>query len=500
MLSEGDVIKLLFGFKLKYLRQQNGLGLEELAEKSGLSKSYIHDLERGRKYPKVEKINTLANALGVEYDYLVSRKSSKKMQPVVDLLTSDLLKEFPLDEFGISTSKLVELLANTPERVNAFISTIMNITRHYQVEREHLYFTALRSYQNLHDNYFPELEYQAQQCRKEYGFDESKLASLEQLETLVFNSFDIKIDRQRMVEEIAQNPCRSYFSEANRTLFLRKGLTDEQERFLICRELAFQYLQLSPRPLETRILDVQNFEILLNNFKASYFASAFIMNESQMIEDIEAFANQTTWNPASLGQFLPAYGITPEMLMQRLTNLLPHHFELSDLFFIRLQSDERLEEYRMTKELHLARLHSPYANALDEHYCRRWVSVNILQEAQGQASQPGQPAVLIDAQLSEYWQTDSAYLCLSMSRPAPDVYGKYSSVTLGLQINEELRARFRFLSDPRLPVRTVNTTCERCSIPDCSDRAQPAVELEVKSETRHFKEQLKKLDSLPDTP
>lgn len=149
----------------------------------------------------------------------------------------------------------------------------------------------------------------------------------------------------------------------------------------------------------------------------------------------------------------------------------------------------------MTKELHLARLHSPYANALDENYCRRWVSVNIIKKARQLSSTPGKSAVLIEAQVSQYWQTDKAYLCLSMARPYPDVNGNYSSVTLGLQVNETLRARFRFMSDPKLPTRIVNTTCERCSIPDCEARVCPAVELEGKTKVQQIKGQLRRLDS-----
>ncbi|MCG8328446.1 MAG: helix-turn-helix domain-containing protein [Chitinophagales bacterium] len=499
MLTEADIIKLLFGFKLKYLRQNKGLSLEELATQSGLSKSYIHDLEKGKKYPKVAKISTLANALEVEYDYLVSRRASKRMQPVVDLLTSDLLKEFPLGEFGVSTDKLVELLANTPEKVNAFIETIMNITRHYQLDREHLYFTALRSYQNLHDNYFPELEEAASTCCKALNIPSGQRLSLHILEDLLKKVYAISIDREQLSQQLDSENCRSYYAANKKVIFLRKGLSTAQERFILCRELGFQYLGLNPRPYETRILEVADFETLLNNFRASYFASALVMNEEEMIRDIEIWSNENIWNPNALSAILNKYEATPEMLLQRLTNLLPHHFGLSDLFFIRLQAPENLNHYRMTKELHLSRLHSPYANALNEHYCRRWVSVNIIK----QARHTKQKDILIQAQVSQYpdiasphygRRSEASYLCLSMARTQANSEGAYSSVTLGLQVNEPLRARFRFLSDPNLATRVVNTTCERCSISDCEARVCPASALEEKTSSQKTLELLRMLD------
>lgn len=491
MLTDAEVVKLLFGFKLKYLRTELGLGLEELASKSGLSKSYIHELEKGKKYPKVDKIHILAKALGVDYDYLVSRRASKKIQPVIDLLTSDVLREFPLDDFGVSTNLLMELLVNAPERVTAFISTMTHMIRHFQVTREHLYFTALRAFQNLKNNYFLEVEDQVKCFRETHNLPDVLDDGTIHLEQLLETAYGVQVDRQRFSELITSGSCRSYYAEEHKVLYLRDGLSSAQERFLLGRELAFQYTQWQPRPYETRILEVPNFEVLYNNFQASYFSSALLMNEDTLVKDIKEWAQDIVWNPDRLTRFLTKYQVTPEMLLQRMSNLLPHHLGLSDLFFIRLQADEELTAYRMTKELHLDRPHNPYANALNEHYCRRWVSVNIIK----QARQTRQKEVLIQAQMSEYWKAENTYFCFSLARPSSTSRGKFSSVTIGLQLNEALREQFRFLNDPKLSRRIVNTTCERCSVPDCEARVRPALVLEEKSENQLLMEQLRRLDT-----
>ena len=494
MLSESEVIKLLFGFKLKYLRQEQGLGLEELAARTGLSKSYIHDIEKGKKYPKVDKINTLATGLGVEYDFLVSRRASKKMQPVVDLLTSDLLKEFPLEQFGIQTPKLLELMATTPDRANAFISTITGITRHYQLEREHLYFTALRSFQDLHDNYFPELEEIAAAIRRELHLPTGKEMDVAMMTKALQEHFQIRVDYEGLAKVTAWGECRSYYSKAMRVLYIREDLSPAQQRFLLGRELAFQHQQWTQRPYETRILEVPDFETLLNNFQASYVASALLMDETAMVEDIRTWMEARSWRPHQLKQFLVDYEVTPEMLLQRLTNLLPHHFGLGDLFFIRLQGDRDLKHYRMTKELHLSQQHSPYANALNEHYCRRWVSVNIIKQARQRLSDSEEPAILIDAQISRYWATTNEYLCISMARSEAGSNQNLSSVTLGLMINDHSRELIGFLGDTSVPTRIVNTTCERCSVPDCEARVVPPLALEQGKRVKRIKEQLEQLD------
>ncbi|MCB0635621.1 MAG: helix-turn-helix domain-containing protein [Lewinella sp.] len=494
MLSEAEVIKLLFGFKLKYLRQESGLGLEDLAARTGLSKSYIHDIEKGKKYPKVDKIHTLATGLGVEYDFLVSRRVSKKMQPVVDLLTSDFFKEFPLDTFGIHTDKLMELLVTAPDKVNAFISTIIGVARHYQLEREHLYFTALRAYQDLHDNYFPDLEAAARACRTALSLPVQRKLTVAALENALREHYGITVDRRALGGLSELKGSRSYYSTSRRILYLAPGLTPARERFLLAREIAFQHQGWEKRPYLTRIIEVPDFETLHNNFRASYLASALLMEEEQLLRDLREWAATTAWDDQHLRRWLYDYQVTPEMLLQRLTNLLPAHFGINDLFFIRLQADEGLRRYQMTKELHLARQHNPYANALNEHYCRRWVSVNIIKQARQRQSLVQEPTILTEAQISSYYDTPNAYFCLSMAVCDPGSPQALNSVTLGLLVNDHLRSTFRFLADPQLPVRTVNTTCERCAIPDCEARVTPPRGLEQGRKIARMQAQLKTLD------
>ncbi len=463
MIGQDEIIKLIFAFKLKYLRLQKGFSLQELSDETGLSTSYLHDIERAKKYPKVKKIQALAQAFGVDYNYMVSTQSSKKMQPIVDLLQSDFFKEFPLDAFGISTYKLFELFSNTPDRVNAFISTITKIARNYQLRNEHFYSAALRSFQDMHDNYFEDIEAAVQAFRAEFSV---KTIDTNTLETLLTQQYDIQIDRTKLAQQAALQDRRSYYSAGQKVLFLHKNLSDAQQRFLLGRELAFQYLAFEERPYLTRLEQIDSFEELLNNFKASYFSAALLMDEQQVLNDFRAFAQLPTWQPEALRQLIEDYKVTPEMFLQRLTNLFVKHFDIHDVFFIRLSTSDELNRFDMTKELHLSRLHNPYANEREEHYCRRWVSINILKKLAVSSTQ----GALVDAQISHYWNTENQYLCLSIATPDFDNPSKFSSVTVGCLVNEKLRSLFRFLGDPKLPTRIVHTTCERCEIPDCEAR------------------------------
>ena len=52
--------------KLKALRARQGLTQEQLAEKSGVSRTYLARLETGRQDPTLSTLEKLAQALGVK--------------------------------------------------------------------------------------------------------------------------------------------------------------------------------------------------------------------------------------------------------------------------------------------------------------------------------------------------------------------------------------------------------------------------------------------------
>ena len=104
---ERDYIKLIFGLKLKQARTNKNLSLFGLAKITGLSKSYLNEIEKGKKYPKRDKIVLLSEALETTYDQLVSLKLDKNLAPIGEILQSRILKEIPLDIFGIKESDLI---------------------------------------------------------------------------------------------------------------------------------------------------------------------------------------------------------------------------------------------------------------------------------------------------------------------------------------------------------------------------------------------------------
>ncbi len=474
MTLNSEKVRLIFGLKLKHLRQEKGVSLSELAAQSGLSVSYLNEIEKGKKYPKAEKIVALAAALGVDYDALVSMKLSKKLEPIAELLRSNILSELPLEMLGLDAASLLSLLSDAPAQIAAFISTLIEISRNYGLRVESFYFSVLRSFQEMHDNHFPDLEAEAERFLATQSGGRLDGVFLEnQLKTAYGYRFEAFSDASH--PDLAG--LRSVlFPGAAPTLLLNEQLGPEQRTFTLAREVGYEWLGLKIRSLESSVVEAESFAQVLNNFRASYFARAILMPRKVVTARLKAFFALKRWDETMLPGLLTEFQVTPELLLLRVSSLLSSEFGLNQQFFLRFDHVAGQSRFELAKEMHLARLHNPHGTS-NEHYCRRWVSLTMLQELadlQAKNQWNGQP--LCRGQVSEYHGTNDRYLALALAKPSPPKPGLNSSVTLGLAVDDTLRKTIKFLDDPALGLRIVNETCERCPLPDCQERVAPPTE------------------------
>lgn len=74
------------GLKIRDLRRARGLTLEQMAQATGSSKSYMWEVEnKDVARPSGEKLNRLAAALGVTPEYLVDASRTEATEDVTDV-------------------------------------------------------------------------------------------------------------------------------------------------------------------------------------------------------------------------------------------------------------------------------------------------------------------------------------------------------------------------------------------------------------------------------
>lgn len=479
---KNEHIRLIFGLKLKQLRQEKGMSLQDLSTKSGISNSYINEIEKGKKYPKTDKINSLASALGVEYDQLVSLKLDKKLEPIAKLLRSNLLTEIPFDFFGVDSAQILELFSSAPAKLSAFINAIFEIGKNYNLSVEKFYFAALRSYQELHQNYFPELEKEAELFIAEKTKPSTDFLSEDSLAVLLRDLYGIEIEYFDEEDQPIISNMRAVFRPKSKILMINKRISTNQRAFTMAKELGFQYMNLKIRPYTSSSIEVQSFDEVLNNFKASYFAGAILIKKNVIITALEEWFATETWNPDTLIEMSEKFCATPETLFYRITNVLPHHFGIDKFLFMRFDALPGSQKYFLTKELHLSKRLGPQENR-EEHYCRRWVSISILDHLSSKQIAGKYDRPIVDAQKSYLSDRKDNFFVFSMARRLNILKQLNISVSLGFEVDEKLKSKIKFLSDPKINRQEVNQTCERCGIFDCKERvAAPTLLQKLRSQ------------------
>ncbi len=482
--------RIIFGLKVKQLRQEQGLSFSDLSKMSGMSLSYLNEIEKGKKFPKLDKVKNLAKALGTTVEELTNGELGRNLAPVTQLLQSNFLNELPLELFGIELSKVAEIVAQAPMRVGAFISTLLELSRSYALREENFYFAALRSYLELHDNYFPELEKSVDNFVQKHNLGDLRPVPPRVLGSLLETQYDYTIVTDGLDAHPDLKMLRAVFLPEQKKLLLNGDLTLVQRGFQFGKELAFNHLRLTQRANTSSLLRSRVFEEVLNHSKATYFSVALHIPLQPFTEKIREFFALPAWDGKAFLGLMQRFNATPEMFFHRLTNVLPQFFGLREIFFLRFLHEPKTDEFTIDKELHLNRRHHPHENGLFEHYCRRWVSLSLLQEI---LAEEDKGTIRIDVQRSHYYATEDEYLCITLARmgyPRPE---KNVSVTLGFLLNDQLRKTIAWHADPAIPQRQVNTTCERCPIEDCTERAAPPVIVQKRARYQRIKSALQSL-------
>ena len=102
--------KEVFAKNLKMYMERRGKTQKELAEIVGVSAPTMHDWLKGKKYPRIDKIEILADYFGILKSDLIE---DKKEKPAID------------DGFTENKRKLIEFAKSVPEEKADLILRVM---------------------------------------------------------------------------------------------------------------------------------------------------------------------------------------------------------------------------------------------------------------------------------------------------------------------------------------------------------------------------------------
>jgi transcriptional regulator with XRE-family HTH domain len=502
MAVSAEHLRFILGLKLKTLRQQQDRSLQDVAAAAGLSVSYLSEIEKGKKYPKPDKLLRLAQTLGVPFDELVSLKVHEALDPLKSAFSSTFMQEFPFELYGLETGDLFSLVTGSPEKTAALVRTFLEIRQMYDVQVEHFLFAALRSYQQMHGNYFEELEDAASLFREARGWPADRPIGEARLRAYLEQTYGYVIDLDTLPSHPDLKGFRSVYVDGSPPRLLVNGrLMASQRAFILGREIAYRHLGLIERAVTSSWLKVESFDQVLNNFKASYFSGALLIDREALRRDMEACFSLPRWDSAALLACIARYEATPEMFLYRLTELVGALFGLHEIYFMRFNNRAGTSAYHLTKLLNMSRVPVPHGIGLGEHYCRRWPAMKLLRTLAEQ-QQGGLSTPIVRAQRSRFLNEDAEFFVISMARPLALTEGAHSSVSIGFRLTDAFRTRVRFWDDPDVPRLDVNLTCERCGLaPEaCHDRVAPPTIQQQQQAQQRKEEALQELMHALSTP
>jgi transcriptional regulator with XRE-family HTH domain len=443
MAISGKNIRLIFGMKLRQKRLAEGLSLKELSERSDISISYLNEIEKGKKHPRRYKIKALSKALDLPYEELVSLQLNQKLSPVSELIRSNLLEDLPLEFLGIEESQLLELLSEAPAKFAAFVNSIIQIGRDYDIKVEHFYFSVLRSYQEMHDNFMPDIEKAAERFLAEHGINPTSDDTLEKLTGILEREYNYNIVYAGLEDHEELLSLRYLVIPGSKPeLLLHPDLTPSQIKFIIGRELGYSVLKIKERSVTSSWIGSKHFDEVLNNYKAYYFSSAIITGGKKLVKDLEELIALDHFDPTVVRALLDKYCIAPEVLFHRLTSLIPHFLRFNEIFFFRYNHDLQKDRFTLTKELHGSGIPKHHGADLSEKACSRWSAVNALRKYHVS----GTTDPYIEINRVNYENSLKEYLIITVAGNMDPTPGMNYSVSIGFVITQRFSEKVRFLS------------------------------------------------------
>lgn len=488
MLLDEETLRFVFGFKLRGLRQEKNLSLRTLSEMTGLSPSYLNEIEKGKKYPKGDKILLLARSLGVSYDDLTSLKLKKELRVVAQILGNNLIRGMPFDVFGIPAHTLFELMAEEPQNFSTLVGTILELARNHGIRVEDFFNATLRAYLGMNNNYFPDLEKKASEFREKLEVP----LTIDGLRSFLASEHGYEIGERDFSQEDAALKGLYFCVAPGNRLFLDSRLSAKEALFILARECGYAHLGVKERLTSNVGADPDSFEALLGNFRAAYFASALLLPRDAFVAQLNEFIAQPSWDERALLKWVSASPAPVPAFFHRLSQVLPGQFGLDQIFFLRLDYDPERRHFRMLRELHLSELHAPHDVRSQAHYCQRWITTSLLEGLTGSKAE-----FRVGAQRSQYFGTEKEYLCFAVAFRKELEPQFAECVTIGIRVDDRLRARVKFLDDPAIPRRIVSDACEGCGVADCKERAAPPSVLEARAFEERREAALRRIQETP---
>lgn len=103
--------------RVRSLREQQGWSLTELSTRSGISRSYLHQIEQGDSTPTLDKVQQLATAFGILPSTLLGEKENQEINAYVPKSLRDFADKAGLLDADVDMLAKIQYRGRRPNTV-----------------------------------------------------------------------------------------------------------------------------------------------------------------------------------------------------------------------------------------------------------------------------------------------------------------------------------------------------------------------------------------------
>lgn len=475
MLLDQNTVRLIFGLKLKNLRQQHQYSLKELGQKTGLSVSYLNEIEKGKKYPKPDKVLALADALSSSFDQLVSVRLEEDQDAIARILQNGFVHSLPLQDLGINLTELLNSITEDSQKATRLLCTILELRRRHFIRQSDLFSAILKSEIDEKRNHFTEWEELASTLRDRYRkwgspsdseYAQQIVQHLEQkynyeFETVAFGDESTALRTLRFRRNVRSKKI---------ILHLNSALSAKEQLYFLLRELIARELGHPPISAHQENDDFATYTAYVNHYMVSYIADAMLLPKDSFLDELNLLCSFDRWSSGRFRVFLQNAPVPTKRVLQRMTQLLPREWNIDPVYALEFGRNIELERFLILDELHLSGLQMPNGINREESFCRRWISMRALEAFTSSKDSSG---ALIQTQKSTIADVNGQFFNIAIAERDSVERGLIRCHTIGIPITKKHGKRIAFLNDTYVKHDTVAETCERCRILDCKERLAP---------------------------
>ena len=122
------------------------------------------------------------------------------------------------------------------------------------------------------------------------------------------------------------------FVPSSSTLVLSHKLSEAQRNFIFAKELAYSFLRIKDRILVHPSMEDNNFDHVLKDFKASYFAGALLIPSTKIKQQLNQLFAHESFDAMLFNDIINSFNASPVVFYQRLTSILPRNLGSKNCF------------------------------------------------------------------------------------------------------------------------------------------------------------------------